>query len=174
MDKHTFAALAWENRETLYRIAKSVLKQDADCEDAVSQAIVNGMASLSKLKRDEYAKTWLVRIVLNECYHILNARKRMQPYERVEQEQREKWHQGQEKSMESVSSFVEYSELYQALMELPVEMRTALVLFYVEEWDIREIARAQKVMTGTVKSRLSRGRKKLRELLEKEGVSYER
>lgn len=165
MDKNTFGALAWENRETLYRVAKSVLKQDADCEDAVSQAIVNGMASLPKLKRDEYAKTWLVRIVLNECYRILNAGKRTQPCEREILEQKQ--------HAEPFSFFEEYSELYRALIEIPVETRTALVLFYVEGWDIREIARTQKVMTGTVKSRLSRGRKKLRELLEKEGISYE-
>ena len=52
----------------MYRIAKSLLYNDADCADAIQEAIVKAFAKLHTLKDDSYAKTWLIRIVMNECY----------------------------------------------------------------------------------------------------------
>ena len=54
----------------MYHIAKSLLYNDADCADAIQEAIVKAFAKLHTLKDDSYAKTWLIRIVMNECYAI--------------------------------------------------------------------------------------------------------
>ena len=59
-----------DSTDRLYRISKSILKHDADCEDAVQEAITIAFEKLHTLRKDCYAKTWLVRIVMNECYKI--------------------------------------------------------------------------------------------------------
>ena len=62
----------------------------------------------------------------------------------------------------------DYSELYKALNELPADYRVTVVLYYIEGYSVKETAQILKVTEGTVKSRLSRGRKKLRGFLEED------
>lgn len=164
MEKEKFAQLVREAEDTMYRVAKSVLISDADCEDAVSQAIVNAFAALPSLRREEYAKTWLIRIELHECYRIYRMRKKESSYEEYRESGREPGEAGARKE--------DYSELYYALLKLPMEMRVALVLYYLDGYPVREIARIQRTTEGNVKSRLLRGRRKLKILLtEAEGGS---
>ena len=64
----------------------------------------------------------------------------------------------------------EYSELYQALAQLPREFRIILELYYLEEFSVKEISELMGIPEGTVKSRLGRGREKLKQrLCQKEG-----
>ena len=58
----------------MYHIAKSLLYNDADCADAIQEAIVKAFVKLHTLKDDSYAKTWLIRIVMNECYAIMREK----------------------------------------------------------------------------------------------------
>ena len=63
----------------MYHIAKSLLYNDADCADAIQEAIVKAFVKLHTLKDDSYAKTWLIRIVMNECYATCAKRKKLFP-----------------------------------------------------------------------------------------------
>lgn len=158
MEKEKFAEIVWEARGTMYRVAKSILSGDADCEDAVSQAIVIAFSRLSALKKEEYAKTWLIRIEINECCRMYKSRKQE---ESLEHWQETRGHEfGAEEPLPE-----DYSDLYAALRELPADYRVALVLYYLDGFSIREIAEIQRATQGTVKSRLSRGRQKLKKLL---------
>lgn len=161
MEKEEFAQVVWEAQDTMYRMAKSILRSDADCEDAVSQAIVNAFEHLGSLKKPQYAKTWLIRIVMNECCHLAKQRKKEQCYEEdviCIGEWKERY--------ETDWQAEDYSELYTALYELPQVYRTALVLYYMEEYSVAEIAKIQDTSVGNVKMRLSRGRKMLKQLFE--------
>ena len=71
MTKQDFGDLIISFTDDFYRIAKAILKEDADCEDAMSSAIVKGFSKLHTLKKQEYAKTWFSRILINECQMIL-------------------------------------------------------------------------------------------------------
>lgn len=154
MTKEQMGELIIASKESLYRVAKSILKNDADCEDAVSEMIVICFARRETLREDRYAKTWMTRILIHECYHILKKRKRETAFdETVSQEQ-------------PVSD--RYSDLYQYMMQLDFTNRITLELFYIEGYSIKEIARITDVPEGTVKGRLSRGREKLRKMYEKE------
>lgn len=161
MDKEEFAQVVWEARDTMYRMAKSVLKSDVDCEDAVSQGIVNAFEHLNSLKKPQYAKTWLIRIVMNECYHLAKQKKREQCYEEDVVCIGE-WKERYETDWQPE----DYSELYTALYELPQVYRVALVLYYMEEYSMAEIAKIQDTSVGNVKMRLSRGRKMLKQQFE--------
>lgn len=156
MNKKELAEIVIQSTDSLYHISKSILKNDADCEDAVQEAIAIAFAKLHTLKKEQYAKTWLTRIVINECYHILRKRERFAPYSDCREES--------EYGME------DYSELYQALFMLKKEYRLTIVLHYLEGYSVKEIAHIMNTGTGTVKSRLSRGRDKLKSILEEENA----
>lgn len=76
MDKEAFADVVLSSTDSLYRISKSILKNDADCEDAVQEAIATGFGKLSTLRQEAYAKTWLTRILIFECYSLLKKREK--------------------------------------------------------------------------------------------------
>ena len=77
MKKETLGQLIIDSEETMYHIAKSLLYNDADCADAIQEAIVKAFSKLHTLKDDSYARTWLIRIVMNECYTIMRREKKI-------------------------------------------------------------------------------------------------
>lgn len=154
MDKNTFGNLVLENEVQLYRIAKSILRRDEDCADAAQEAITRAFENLHTLKNEKYAKTWLIRILINECCRLAQKRRQELPMP-------EEWDiPAPEKES--------YSRLYQALQRLETEFRVVLVLHYLEGFQIQEISEMLKIPPGTVKSRLHRGREKLKPLLAEE------
>lgn len=154
MDKEAFASVVLSSTDSLYRISKSILKNDADCEDAVQEAIATGFGKLSTLRQDAYAKTWLTRILIHECYSLL--KKREKNASMLTEPENDAY----------IDS--DYSDLYDALSALKKEYRLTIVLYYLEGYSIEEIAKIMRVPAGTVKSRLSRGRRILRGIMEKE------
>ena len=77
MDKEAFASVVLSATDSLYRISKSILKNDTDCEDAVQEAIATGFSKLNTLRQETYAKTWLTRILIHECYSLLKSEKKL-------------------------------------------------------------------------------------------------
>ena len=142
--------------DDFYRIAKAILKEDADCEDAMSSAIVKGFSKLHTLKKQEYAKTWFSRILINECSSVLRCRKRMEPFD--------------EQTAENIAApeHADHSELYDAITALEEKHRLPVVLYYLEGFRTREIAAMLGVPEGTVKSRLRAARERLRQDLKGE------
>ena len=111
----------------MYHIAKSLLYNDADCADAIQEAIVKAFVKLHTLKDDSYAKTWLIRIVMNECYAIMRKEKKiisLQDYQMNEQETESK----------------DYSDLYEAIFRLPEQIKLCVTLYYMEGYSVKEVA----------------------------------
>ncbi|MCC8049257.1 MAG: sigma-70 family RNA polymerase sigma factor [Clostridiales bacterium] len=155
MTKDQLGSLIIASEDSLYHVAKTLLREDADCADAIQEAIVSAFTKLHTLRSDEFAKTWLTRILINECYDILRKQKRVVSIEEGYLPEKEAERQ-------------DYSELYEALETLPDEMRICVTLFYMEGYSIREIASILEVNENTVKSRLSRAKARLRRELEPE------
>lgn len=155
MTKETLGQLIINSKETMYHIAKSLLYNDADCADAIQEAIVKAFAKLHTLKDDSYAKTWLIRIVMNECYAIMRKEKKiisLQDYQMNEQE----------------TESEDYSDLYEAIFHLPEQIKLCVTLYYMEGYSVREIAGILGVTESTIKNRLSRARARLKNELEQE------
>nr|WP_276316266.1 sigma factor [Paenibacillus artemisiicola] len=55
------------NKVVMYQVAKTILKRDADCEDAIQEAIIRSFEKIQTLREATYFKTWLLRILINEC-----------------------------------------------------------------------------------------------------------
>lgn len=153
MTKEIFGEMILENKEVLYRVAKSILKNDDDCADAISEGITVGFAKLSTLKNDRYAKTWLIRIVINECYKVY--RKAWWKMDSLDAE-----------PVEVVPEKEDYSDLYDAIGHLTERQRLMIVLYYLEGYSTKEVAQILKTTVASVKMNLTRARKKLKTYLE--------
>ena len=75
MKKEQLGELIIRSEDMLYHVAKTLLCNDADCADAIQEAIVKAFANLHKLREDSYARTWLTRILINECYGVMRREK---------------------------------------------------------------------------------------------------
>lgn len=148
MDRETFTHLVLDSEQTLYRISMSMLKNEKDCEDAVQNAILTAYEKLSTLRKPEYFKTWLVRILMNECNRQLKLSKKHLPLTSEE--------------IQASASSTEEVEVRMVIENLPSKFRQVIMLYYIEQFSVKEIKQILKIPEGTVKSRLSKGRELLR------------
>ena len=131
------------------------LRDAGMAEDAAQETFFKAYRALDRFRGECADKTWLVRIFINECYDIHRRRAREAPREIPER----------------AAPPGADRELHDALMRLPEEVRTPIVLHYMEGYSVEEIASALRLAQGTVKSRMRRGRAMLKELLsEEEGL----
>lgn len=77
MDREQFTSAVLAAEPTLYRVAKTMLRSEHDCADAAQQAILRAWEQLDSLRSTRYFKTWLVRILINECSTILRRMTRL-------------------------------------------------------------------------------------------------
>ena len=77
MDREQFTSAVLAAEPTLYRVAKTMLRSEHDCADAAQQAILRAWEQLDSLRSTRYFKTWLVRILINECSTILRRQQRL-------------------------------------------------------------------------------------------------
>ena len=75
MTKDVFIKEVRDAESMLYHISKSILKNDSDCGDAVQETILKAYEKLPTLKKEKYFRTWITRILINECKGILRKRK---------------------------------------------------------------------------------------------------
>jgi len=149
MTKEQLGNLIIASQETMYRVAKTLLRSDADCADAIQEAIVKAFTGIQTLRKDSYAKTWLVRIVINECYAIMRHERRLVPIDDFT-------------VAEAAAEQADYSELYDALSRLPEEIRLTVTLYYIEGYSVREVAELMNTTQSAVKNRLMRARAKMK------------
>lgn len=152
MNKNDFVKQVTAAEATLYHISKTILKNDSDCADAVQEAIITAYSKLHSLRDERFFKSWLCRILINECYQICRANKKVVPLEDY---------------MEAEYSTEQRNNLglFDAIMELKEELRLVIVLHYIEGFRTKEMADILKISEGTVKSRLSRARTELKCIL---------
>ncbi len=148
MTNEDFAASIIAMQGTLYRVTCAILRDHADREDAVQSAIEKAWRKRALLRDESKMKPWVTRILVNECYQILRHQKREAPVETIP---------------DVPAPEGSDPDLYRFFTTLPDTLRLTMVLHYVEGWDVKDVARIQRIPAGTVKSRLLRGREKLKE-----------
>ena len=157
MEREDFLQKTLESEKTLFHVAFSILQEEQDCADAVQEAITKAYAQKDKLQNSAYFKTWITRIVINECYNLLRKKRRFAEFN--EETVADK---------ASLQAYVkeEYLDLYRAIAKLEEREKMCVLLFYMEEYSVAQIAEVLKIPQGTVKSRLNRARKQLKGLLQ--------
>ncbi len=151
MDENRYTAVCRQWMPAFFRTAWSILRNRADAEDAVQQALLNAWRA-RHTAREGLEKAWMMRIVINECYTILRHRRRCQPGDLPE----------------TAWTPPEDTGLYDAIQTLPESLRTPFLLKYMEGMTEAETASALGLPVSSVKNRLFRARRQLRKLLKEE------
>jgi RNA polymerase sigma factor (sigma-70 family) len=167
-----FEQVVMPHLDAAYNLARWLVRNPADAEDIVQEAYLRAFKFFAGFQGGD-ARAWLLKIVRNTSYSFLEKKR---PAELVE-EFDEKVHVPENESADAETVLVQSVEsrmLRDALEELPVNFREALVYRELEGLSYKEIADVMEVPIGTVMSSLARGRTKLRETLlrarAKEGI----
>lgn len=140
-----------EHSGAFYRYAYSVLLSRQDAEDAVSETVLKAFEHLQDLKHLYKMKSWMFRILANTCSTLLQNRLSVSPQPENEA--------GTVRDLESSM------DLHNCIYQMEPEFREVVILYYFEDLKTKEIARILDIPEGTVKSRLSRARDRLKQLL---------
>ncbi|MET3508322.1 sigma-70 family RNA polymerase sigma factor [Halalkalibacter oceani] len=155
------AEFAMQNKENVYRLAYSYVQNSEDALDVVQDSIQKALAT-NNLKDSGALKSWFYRIVVNTSLDFLRRRKKV----KVVDDHTLQWHSaGREDHYKDF-------DLYEALNKLSPDYRTVIVLRFLEDLKIEEVAEVLDLNVNTVKTRIYRALKILRIQLENiEGVN---
>jgi RNA polymerase sigma-70 factor (ECF subfamily) len=176
-DHEAFRVLMKRHNQMLYRAARSILKNEAEAEDAVQEAYMQAYRAMGDFRGDAKLSTWLVRIVVNESITRLHKHSRRAEIIRLEGEDlKEDQHSSEdsmnESSPENPDRAAQRSETRRLLEakidQLPDAFRTVFVLRAVEEMTVEEAAKALGIPEVTVRTRFFRAKGLLRESLSRE------
>lgn len=152
-DAEAFIALIETCKMSLRRVALGYLKSEEDVADAIQDTILDAYEHIGSLKKEEYFKTWLVRILINRCtkqYRINQHKAYLDDYT-------------EEAQCDAGKAEVEFREMLSAL---PDDSRVIFQLYYGEQFTIKEIGEILNMNENTIKSKLRRGKEHLRTVLE--------
>ena len=152
INKEELSKLILENQKEMYVLACSILKNQADAQDAVSECIVRAFENRTSLKKRTSARSWLMKILINVSRSAITKRQKVVLFADPEQYEQEP---------ETAED-----HLWSVIMELPENVRVVMVLYYYEGFSVREISTLLDIPEGTTKTRLSSGRKQLAKWIE--------
>ena len=153
MDKERFIAEIEACSDMIYRVAWSILRNDADCEDALQEAALKAWEKRSRLREERYFRTWITRILINACYDTQRKRRRTVPLDEIP---------------EQTAASAPDTALSMALEAIPEKLRLPLVLCYSEGMTYEEAASALRIPITTLRGRIHRGKNELRKELDAE------
>jgi len=171
-----FAFLMRRYNQVMYRTARSILKDDAEAEDAAQEAYLLAYRAMGKFRGDAKLSTWLVRIAVNESIARLRKRKRTAEVIRLDGEAEPGSETAEVNMDEATPEQPEHAAmraqarrlLEAKIDELPDAFRTVFVLRAVEEMTVEEAAAVLAIPEATVRSRFFRAKGLLREALARE------
>ena len=152
-NKDAFVQLMEMNTQSMYKVARAYFTSDADVADAISETVLICFEQLDTLRKPEYFKTWMTRILINHCYDILRERS---DYVDLD-------------CCEEPAQCDEYNiEFKEALSSVDERYRLPMELYYGQGFKVKEIAEILSMPPNTIKTYLSRGRKQIAKYYGKE------
>ena len=157
-DVNEIGKIIQENVQAMYRVAFGILKNEDEIYDAISSTTIIVFEKIGTLKKEELFKTWLTRILINECYKIYNQNKKVIYLENCAP-----------KSLDNLQytekDRLEEQDARDLLNNLSKDLKETVMLYYFEDFSVKEVAEILNIPEGTVKSRLSKARKDLEKIL---------
>lgn len=144
-----------ENQDKFYRLAYSYVKNQEDASDIVQDAIFNALENCQALRRPEAVKTWFYRILVNECLLFIRKRKREIPAAEESVFETPYYEKGYEQE----------ESLYKQINMLEADVQEIVKLRFLEELSLKEIGEVMNMNLNTVKAKLYRGLKKLKQVV---------
>ena len=163
----SFVELMARHEDRIFALAFRMTGDRADALDATQDAFLSAFRQVHRFRFDSAFGTWLYRIATNACYDLLRKRNRWPG------DQGEAPEQSDHRASHFDDAVALRLDVSQALAALPEEYRVAVVMHDIGGIPYEDIARTTDTQIGTVKSRISRGRRRLAELLEQRDPSTE-
>ncbi|MGL5692590.1 MAG: RNA polymerase sigma factor [Peptostreptococcaceae bacterium] len=155
-NKLAFSTLIKIYEVDLYRVAIAMTKNEDDAFDCIQETILQAYINIPNLKNNEYFKTWLIKILINQCNAIIRKNKKILELKNIDIQT----------SYEKDDEALEVKEIVEKLEE---DLKVLVILYYFQDMSIKDISDSLSIPEGTVKSRLSRARNKLKEILSMKG-----
>lgn len=163
-DVASFRVLVERHQGRLFALLRRLLPCAADCDDAAQDVFLAAFRNLASYRpQTAQFSTWLLTIARNKCFNLLHQRHPAALdafFEPIDTR----------KPDAALTEAEFFAELDAALAALPIEQKTVFVLAELQELPLAQIARIEGVEVGTVKSRLSRARAKLRGALARDAL----
>jgi RNA polymerase sigma factor (sigma-70 family) len=154
-DDESFLFLMKDHKEVLYRTALAFMKNEHDAREAMQEVTYRAYKKIHTIKEPAYVKTWLTRIMMNYCQDQLKKNKRFT-------------HDDHFQEPSTTSNYAQI-ELQEALKSLTEQEQQLVYLKYFQDVKIKEIAVIENIPEGTVKSRLHKIMRTLREHFNEKG-----
>lgn len=152
-DRNAFSRLIKLYEKDFYRVAIAITKDNEDTLDSIQETILQAYKNINCLTHEEYFKTWIIKILINKCNELLRKRKRLVSLHEYN-------------NKEIYYDNTDAVDLKDAVNKLGDTLKIIVILYYFEDMSIRDISESLKVPEGTIKSRLSKAREKLKYFLE--------
>ena len=146
-------------RVKLNKTGMAILKNDDDVCDALQETLISAYKNFGNLRDERYFATWITRILINKCYDMISKNQRTAYLnEKMQVEENASYY----------DTYKEDSVVERVLEQIDPDLKVVTVLYYYDELSVNEISQILNIPDGTVKSRLSRARDKMYEILKKE------
>ncbi len=174
-DVQAFEELMQSHESRIYAIALRMMGNREDAQDCAQEAMVRIYRAMGSFKGQSALATWIYRITMNTCLDELRRRK-ARKVTSLDSLVDNGWSPTDtgDTPEEHGLRVEKQNSLNQAIQSLPDDMRAAIILRDVKGYSYDEIASILDANVGTIKSRISRGREKLREILSKQSELFGR
>lgn len=158
-DEVAFKQLSQTIEKDLYRIAKTRLKNDDDIKDAIQNTMINVYKNAKKINDISYFKTWMIRILINECNKIYNSNKKDNYiFDKLQVGSVSNIY---DNSIQNLNSRLNFEYL---IDQLNYDEKVVITLYYNSQFSCTEISNILKINVHTIKTRLNRAKNKLKKL----------
>lgn len=159
MTDEIFVRYYEKHKNSIYSVIFNYVRSEADAGDLTQETFIKFYSCDKEFESDEHAKAWLIRVAINLCKNHIRDNKR--------------------RSFDELDENIpapetkDYSYVMTAVLSLPEKYRIPIHLYFYENYSVKQIAAALSLNESTVKTRIKRGKEKLKSLLEKEAGHYE-
>ena len=155
-DKAAFTELILQLEDDLYKIARTRLNNQEDIFDAIQETMISAYKSIGKLKKVEFFKTWIIKILINKCNDV---------YKNIHIVELDETVIGKEDINNSINNLEDNLNFEYIMKILNYDERITMTLYYLEEYTTKEIGELLKTNENTIKTRIRRAKEKIKDNL---------
>ena len=155
-DKEAFTKIILENEQSLYKIAKIRLINDYDICEALQNTMILAYKHIKKLKDVKYFKTWIIKILINECNKIYKKKGKNITLE-------ENYMMNIEDTKDEYENIDNKLTFDSIIKKLNYDEREIIIMYYSLEFSIKEISKVLHIKENTIKTKMRRAKIKVRE-----------
>lgn len=159
-NKDAFTSLIMEIENDLYKIARTRLSNEADIDDVIQETMIEAYRSIRRLREPKKFKKWVITILINKCNKIYKRKYK-------EDVSIDKYDLDKYIVSNSYKNIEDDLNFYSLLKQLKYEERIVIILYYMEQYSIKDIKEILKMNENTVRTHLFRARNKIKENYEK-------